>query len=336
MKEFLLSDESLNSYGLIIRTSGIRLDRFLKNPVMYYGHDRNLGVAGRWENLRFSDNKLYGLPVFDDIHEPGKSTKEKVESGFLKGASIGIEECKIEIIRGVKTVVNCSLVEVSICDIPSNENALQLYHNDIPMNLSAYLQLSINQKTMNEQELNSVLQALNLPDGSNVADILAAIANLKTLSQAESSIKETLCLAYKEGVIAQGEVLELEEAFSKNPLRLSKYLESRRSEQQKVISKKFDDFVNSHPKKFRTYSFEFIHGDMKALALKDFDAFSSMMEKAPELMLPLDLIRLGNENNRLALKANWTLDDYRKHAPQELQKNPTLYKELLEKENQCK
>ena len=52
MKEFLLSDETRNSYGLIIKTDGIKLDRFLRNPVMFLNHDRQLGIAGRWENIR--------------------------------------------------------------------------------------------------------------------------------------------------------------------------------------------------------------------------------------------------------------------------------------------
>lgn len=43
MREFLLSDESLNSHGSIIMTDGIRLDRFLANPVMFYNHEQ-----GKW------------------------------------------------------------------------------------------------------------------------------------------------------------------------------------------------------------------------------------------------------------------------------------------------
>ena len=51
MREFLLSDESLNSQGSIIMTDGIRLDRFLANPVMFYNHEQGKGVVGRWENV---------------------------------------------------------------------------------------------------------------------------------------------------------------------------------------------------------------------------------------------------------------------------------------------
>ena len=34
MREFLLSDESLNSLGLVVKTSGINMERFIKNPII--------------------------------------------------------------------------------------------------------------------------------------------------------------------------------------------------------------------------------------------------------------------------------------------------------------
>lgn len=40
---FRLSDESINSYGLIVKTDGINLERFIKNPVMLYSHSTEGG-----------------------------------------------------------------------------------------------------------------------------------------------------------------------------------------------------------------------------------------------------------------------------------------------------
>ena len=101
MNEFLLNDGTINSYGFVVLTEGINLSRFRKNPVMFYNHGKDNGVIGRWENLRIENGKLYGTPVFDDKHEPGKTIKEKVESGFLKGASMGIDVLALEDINGV-------------------------------------------------------------------------------------------------------------------------------------------------------------------------------------------------------------------------------------------
>lgn len=335
MNEFIVSDESLNSHGVVVQTSGIRLGRFLKNPIMLFMHNRSLGVAGRWDNIRFEDGKMFATPVFDDAHEPGKSTKERVESGFLKGASLGISNCEIELVNGVNTVTSCDLEEISICDIPSNENALQLYYKEKPVDLSTYLQLSLNDgKSMNEQEFKSLLQALGLPETATMQNVLDAITALKQTSPAETSVKENLSLAHKEGIISEAERNDLEGLFSEKPIQLAKYLETRKNERKKEEEQRFDGFVKAHSRKLRTYSHDFIHGEMKQFAMKDFVAFSKMIENAPELVLPTDLIRKSTgQGQNLKLKSEWTLEDYRKNAPQELQRNPDLYKELLAKEN---
>lgn len=39
-KTFVLSDESVNSYGFRVLTDGIALDNFKKNPVMLWNHTR--------------------------------------------------------------------------------------------------------------------------------------------------------------------------------------------------------------------------------------------------------------------------------------------------------
>lgn len=336
MSEFLVSDESVNSYGLVVLTSGIKLERFLKNPIMFYMHNRSLGAAGRWENLRFQDGRMYATPVFDDAHEPGKSTKEKVEGGFLKGASIGISDCVIKKIKGINTVVSCSLSEISICDIPSNENALQLYYNEKPVDLTTYLELSLNdKKSMNEQDFKSLLQALGLPGEATVKDLLDAIEALKQTSPAENDVKQSLSLACKEGVISEAECSEIVELFKGNPLKLAKYLDVRQQEKQREYERKYELFVQSNKRKLRTYSYDFIHGEMKQFALKDLDTFSKIIENVPDLVLPSDIIkgRPQGRTTNLKLKSEWTLEDYRKNAPQELQKDPDLYRELLEKEN---
>ena len=90
MKEFVLSDESPNSYGFKVLTDGIILDRFMANPVMYYKHDRETGVIGRWENIRKQGGKLLGTPVFDRKDELGIRIANKVKDGFIKGASMRI------------------------------------------------------------------------------------------------------------------------------------------------------------------------------------------------------------------------------------------------------
>ena len=90
-------------------------------------HDRDKGVIGRWENITKEGDKLTAVAVFDDATELGAKVKHQVESGFLRSASIGIENCKCETINGISTIVECDLIEISIVDVPANENAVKLF-----------------------------------------------------------------------------------------------------------------------------------------------------------------------------------------------------------------
>lgn len=339
MKEFLLSDERENCYRFAVRTSGINFTRFNKNPIMLLQHDRNQGIIGRWEKLRLDGSTLYGVPVFDDKHEPGKTVKEKVEAGFLRGASLGIEDLVFDTINGVRTVVSCTLVEVSIVDIPANENAtVQLYYNDRPVeNLSAYLQLSTNQNSMNEQELAQVLNVLGLPSGSTAQEIIKAIETLKSTSPSEKEVKDSLSLAYGEGIISESEKKFYECAFTGKPVELIMFLNERRTEKRVKQETEYNDFVSSHRENLGYFSAVFIQGPLKKLAMKDFESFKSVVEKIEPPLRPSQILEMGRKEQAASQetakpKCDWNLLDYRKNAPQELRDNPKLYEELLNKE----
>lgn len=108
MKEVIISTGAVNSYGTRILTAGIDLEQYRRNPVLLWMHRRSykdtvgpIGPIGRIENLRCDGDKLIGTPVFDQ-NDP-----------FAK------------------------LVEVSIVDIGSNDEALQLYEAGKLLTLAA-------------------------------------------------------------------------------------------------------------------------------------------------------------------------------------------------------
>ena len=125
--KFIVSDETINSNGFIVLTAGINTARFERNPIMLYMHERENGVIGRWENVHKQGVQLIAEAVFDEGVELGKKVKYQVENGFLRSASIGIENMIYEERDGVKTVTQCDLFEISIVDMPANENAVKLY-----------------------------------------------------------------------------------------------------------------------------------------------------------------------------------------------------------------
>lgn len=130
MPKFILNDETQrNSYGFKIKTEGILLDRFQKNPVMLDGHSSaNLSVIGFWENIQKENGILSAETSFDTEDPHAQNIASKVERGFIKGASMGISFSKKDFSyeNGELVLNHCEIYEASIVAIPSNAGALRL------------------------------------------------------------------------------------------------------------------------------------------------------------------------------------------------------------------
>lgn len=200
-KRFLLSDESINSYGFRILTGGIDMSDFKKNPICLWNHARTWrGTSdevlpiGKWLNLSVSEGKLYGEVQFDEGDEFAQKIASKVENGYLNACSVGVQilewsEDPKYLVKGQTrpTATKCRLVEVSITDIPSNRNALALMDADgqivtlsdggeCPLPLLTTLSQP-NKETM-EVNFTQVALSLGLSDTSETA-IIAKIKDLK-------------------------------------------------------------------------------------------------------------------------------------------------------------
>ena len=86
---FVLHDESVNTYGFRMLTSGANLEEFKKNPVMLLNHDDYSLPIGRWENIRVEGGKILADAVFDEGDARAAEVKRKVENDFIRMASIG-------------------------------------------------------------------------------------------------------------------------------------------------------------------------------------------------------------------------------------------------------
>lgn len=200
-KRFLLSDESINSYGFRILTAGIDLGDFKKNPICLWNHSRTwrgtddeILPIGKWMNLNVSQGKLYGEVEFDESDEFAQKIASKVENGYLNACSVGVQilewsEDPKYLVKGQTrpTATKCKLVEVSITDIPSNRNALALMDatgqmltlsdgGECPIPLLTTLSQP-NKETM-EVNFTQVALSLGLSDTSETA-IIAKIKDLK-------------------------------------------------------------------------------------------------------------------------------------------------------------
>ena len=331
MKEFLLSDETVNSFGFSVLTSGIDLSRFEKNPVMFYNHNRQNGVIGKWTNIKKVENKLFGTPVFDEKDDLGNKISGKVNDGFIKAVSIGIENAEWGKIDSVPVVLTCQLSEVSVCDIPSNQNALVLYVDNQPVTSKDEIMKLYNPQkltTMNE-DLKKIIKALGLDETATVEDIVNAIGQMKQTEAPESAVEE----AAKLRLFAESERSDMLQMAQSNLFAFQSFIGKRKAQTLKEREEKGMKLINEAFKDAR------INNDPKGVARNfwlenfksDYETTENVLSNLPKRQLIHTLIIPGGNSED---RTNWTLNDYRKKAPKELQNNPALYDSLLQAEKE--
>lgn len=212
---FVLHDESVNTYGFRMLTSGANLDEFRKNPVMLYNHnDWNMPI-GRWENIRVEGTQILADAVFDESDPEGRRVKDKVEGGFLRMASIGAwppEEVSDDPILKLPgqtgtTVLRWTVREASICSIGANHNALAFYDKETERRIDLSDETGLirlmdgvitrhnNNQTQETMALNKIL---GLSDNATPQEQEAAVAELKKDHERLKGENETLQAAIDE------------------------------------------------------------------------------------------------------------------------------------------
>ena len=311
---FILSDESLNSYGFVVQTDGNDTAQFERNPGMLYMHDRESGVVGRWENIRKDGTKLIADAVFDESTELGAKIKKQVDNGFLRCVSIGIDNVTQEDLNNVQTVVKCRLIEASIVDIPSNANAVKLFRRSGSF---TYRLADLNDNDP-EAFRTAVIAALGLESGASDTEILRAIE--KAVNGTENA-EELLNNAVARGYIDPAQRDNLRTMANGNRRALMAYIDTQRQTEVKEIETMLRTAVGTS--KILTYETDLyrrIGEQMGAKVLRE------LLLTLPGAVKPLDLINRGKG------REGWGLREYRKFAPKELQANPDLYARLVNEE----
>lgn len=224
----ILNDQNTkNSHGFYVLTSGINLERFLKNPICLKDHsNKTKDVLGTWFDLNTENDVLLGTPKFDTQDPEGLEVVRKVENGTIKGTSLGLgldsEKQNFRMIDGKLTLVSCELKEISIVPVGSSSNAILLYNekNEI-LTDEAIKELCLSaQKTQNPNRnpMKILLTHLQLSDEASETAVLAAVKEIeKNLADAKAdalSYKSKLDAlnAEKETALKAAFVIELADA----------------------------------------------------------------------------------------------------------------------------
>ena len=314
---FVLNDESVNSYGFIVLTEGIDTSVFERNPVMLYMHNRDGNVIGRWENIRKEEKRLLADAVFDDSTELGAQVKKQVEGGFLRAVSIGIEDIAREQLNGVETVTKCRLIEVSVVDIPSNKNAVKLMHRS-----GGYVYRLNDLEEEAPQDLKTVLiSLLSLSNGANDNDIIQAV---KMALEGRETPEETVDDAIMRGYIDGGQRGTFIALARGNRAAFRDFVKNQGAAQSGEITRLIDDAQ----RKCKILGCE--RGVYERIGAKiGAKMLGEVLFTLRPMAKPTELIHGGAAYSD---RSRWTLDDYRKFAPQELESNPELYARLVKAE----
>lgn len=199
-KRVRITNESVNSYGFRVLTSGIDLEQYRRNPVLLYMHERG-NVIGYVKDLQVENGEVTGELVFDEASELSIRCKKQFEVGSLRMVSVGLDPKETSsapelLLEGQTrpTVTKSKLVEVSLVDIGANDDAIRMYNEGTAIELgkdgNCLLPLlsnnPINQTTM---DLKKLALQLGLPETADEATVFAKIAELQKEAGASVTLK---------------------------------------------------------------------------------------------------------------------------------------------------
>lgn len=209
-KRVRISNDSLNSYGTRVLTSGMNVEQYCRNPVLLYMHERG-NVIGYVKDLKVKNDEVTGELVFDEATELSKRCKKQFEFGSLKMVSAGLDIIELSedsayLVAGQTspTVTKSKLFEVSVVDIGANDDALVLKKDGKRITLGRdgecpLPELSNNpQKSKSEMEQKAIALQLGLPETATDAEIAEKLGELKAAKEENAKLqkeKDTLTLA---------------------------------------------------------------------------------------------------------------------------------------------
>ena len=200
-KRVRISNDSLNSYGTRVLTSGMNVEQYCRNPVLLYQHERGQ-VIGYVKDLKVENDEVTGELMFDCASELSKRCKKQYEFGSLRMVSVGIDileysEAPEHLVQGQTspTITKSKLFEVSLVDIGANDDAIVLQKDGKRITLGKDGECPLpllknnfqNPKQMDQKKL---ALSLGLPETADETAINAAIEELKTAKAENADLKK--------------------------------------------------------------------------------------------------------------------------------------------------
>lgn len=203
MNRIRISNETLNQYGTWIKTEGVDLTQFKRNPVMLWMHERGK-IIGCIKNISVENNEITGEPYFDEVTKESRQAKQQWEKGTLRMGSPWFEVIDLsdapELLKPGQTrptVTKCKLVEFSMVDIGGNDDNIRLSRDgkDILLsktgdNTGDVLPVLNNVKKQNKMnELKTIALMLGLAEGATLQEVQQKINVILGYQSANATLR---------------------------------------------------------------------------------------------------------------------------------------------------
>ncbi len=208
-KRVRITNDSLNSYGTRVLTSGMNVEQYERNPVLLYMHERG-NVIGYVKDLQVENGEVTGELMFDEASELSIRCKKQYEFGSLKMVSAGLDILETSeepglLVQGqtCPTITKSKLFEVSLVDIGANDDAIVLQKDGKRITLGKdsacpLPTLNNNKQKPKQMEQKQIALQLGLPEAATEAEISAKLGELKAAKEENEKLqkeKATLTLA---------------------------------------------------------------------------------------------------------------------------------------------
>lgn len=209
-KRIRISNETLNCYGTWVKTEGVDITQYERNPVLLWMHWRGV-IIGCIKDIKIEGEEITGEPYFDEVRDESKLAKSQFEKGTLKMASANFDiiETSDDAVflkpgQTRPTVTKSKLIEVSMVDIGGNDDAITLSHDGKELKLAngedcdALPLLLINNENKSqttekmETNLKAIALKLGLAETATEADILGKIGILLAFQATNVELKKQL------------------------------------------------------------------------------------------------------------------------------------------------
>lgn len=203
--------------------------------------------------------------------------------------------------------------------------------NDIFSRISAEYTPTDNNKSTSDnmdllQQLAEILGLTN-PTEEQIIQTVKALVNNSTPEGVEVKLNDAL----QKGIVDASSYENLRSMGNNSPEAFNEYMERLNND----FDAKMDEKVNNYFQEIRAKFYYVSFNDKQKLreyARNNFEMFVNLTRLLPDRK-PLSQELADVVNRGDAGKSSWTLNDYRKLAPEELRRNPQLYEKLVNKEN---